>query len=92
MNHHIARWHSLGHRPADRAILDQMDEEMNDELKALIEESKRRVAAMTPDEVEAMLKTQREGYVRAEMSWPKPNFERVNGVKVYASYQDYCND
>lgn len=60
------------------------------ELLALIEESKRRVAAMTPDEVEAMLRVQRAGYARAEASWPKPKFEWVNGVKVYASYEDYC--
>jgi hypothetical protein len=61
-------------------------------LLALTEESKRRVAAMTPDELAAMHVEQRESFVRAEMSWPKPKFEWVNGVKVYASYEDYCND
>lgn len=62
------------------------------ELLRLIEENKRRVDAMTPDEVEAMLREQRDGYARAEASWPKPKFEWIDGVKVYASYEDYCND
>lgn len=61
-------------------------------LEKLIAESLQRVAAMTPEEREAMYTQQRKGYVRAEMSWPKPNFTWVNGVKVYASYEDYCND
>ncbi len=63
---------------------------MDDELKALIEESKRKLAAMTPAEREAMYARQREGYARAEASWPKPVYEWVGGVKVYASYEDYC--
>lgn len=65
---------------------------MSDELTALVEESKRRVAAMTPEAREAMYRQQREGYANAEASWPKPKYEWVNGVKVYASYADYCND
>lgn len=93
MNHHIARWqHYLTLSPADRAILDQMEEEMDDELKSLIEESKRRVAAMTPAEREAMFEAQRASWVRSVVYWPNPNFEWVNGVKVYASFEDYCND
>lgn len=39
-----------------------------------------------------MWKAQRDGYVRAEMSWPKAKFKWVNGVKVYDSFEDYCND
>lgn len=65
---------------------------MNKDLEDLIEESKRRVNAMTPDQIEAMLAEQRSGYAKAEASWPKPKFKWVNGVKVYASYEDYCND
>ena len=60
-------------------------------LLALIEESKRKVDAMTPEEKEAMFKAQRDGYVRAELSWPKPKFKYIHGVKVYESYGDYCN-
>ncbi len=60
------------------------------ELLRLLEESKRRVAAMTPEAREAMYAQQRAGYAKAEASWPKPKFEWVNGVKVYASYEDYC--
>lgn len=65
---------------------------MSDELTDLIEQSKRRVEAMTPEAREAMYRQQREGYAKSETSWPKPKFEWVNGVKVYASYEDYCND
>lgn len=63
---------------------------MDKDLEALIEDSKRKLAAMTPDEIEAMLREQRDGYAKAEASWPKAKFKWVNGVKVYASYDDYC--
>lgn len=46
---------------------------------------------MTPEEREAMHKAQRESFVRAEMGWPKPKFKMIDGVKVYDSYEDYCN-
>lgn len=61
-------------------------------LTKLIEESKQRVAAMSEDERNEMIRKQIEGVARAEASWPKPKFKWVNGVKVYASYEDYCND
>lgn len=61
------------------------------ELARLLAESKARVEAMTPEELETMLKAQRESWVRGEMGWPKPKFKWVNGVKVYDSYEDYCN-
>jgi hypothetical protein len=64
---------------------------MDPDLQRLLEESKRRVEAMTPDELEAMLKAQRESFVHGEMGWPKPKFHWENGVKVYESYEDYCN-
>lgn len=60
-------------------------------LEALIEQARRKVAKMSPDELAAMHRAQRESYVRAEMSWPAPKFKMVNGVKVYAGYEDYCN-
>lgn len=41
---------------------------------------------------EAMYAQQRESYAKAEASWPKPKFRWVEGVKVYDSYEDYCND
>ena len=62
------------------------------ELTKLIQESVAKFKAMTPEQQEAMMKIQREGYVKAEMSWPKPKYTWVNGVKVYDSYEDYCND
>ena len=62
------------------------------ELLRLLEESAKRVKAMSPEEKAEMIQKQREGYARAEASWPKPKFKWVNGVKVYDSYEDYCND
>lgn len=62
------------------------------ELLRLIEKSVQHVKAMSPEEREEMYRQQGKGYARAEASWPKPNFKWVNGVKVYASYTDYCND
>lgn len=64
---------------------------MNDELKRLLADAKAKVGAMSPAEVEAMVAAQRDGYARAEMSWPNPKFKMVDGVKVYDSYEDYCN-
>lgn len=65
---------------------------MTDELEKLIEESKAKLAAMTPGAREAMYAQQRDSYAKAEASWPKPKFRWVEGVKVYDSYEDYCND
>lgn len=65
---------------------------MSPELERLLVESRARVKAMTPAERESMMRKQRESWVRGEMGWPKPNFHFQNGVKVYKSYEDYCND
>lgn len=65
---------------------------MSAELTKLIEESKARVAAMSPDERADMCRKQAESWVRSIVDWPKPQYGWVNGVKVYASYADYCND
>lgn len=62
------------------------------ELERLLEESRKLVAAMTPEQREEMFRKQRESWVRGEMSWPKPKYKWINGVKVYDSYEDYCND
>ena len=62
------------------------------ELERLLKESAAKVRAMTPEAREAMYKQQRDGYVKAEMSWPKPKFKWINGVKVYDSWEDYIND
>lgn len=61
------------------------------ELLEKLRLSKERVEAMTPEEREEMRRQQRESWVRGEMGWPKPKFTYVDGVKVYASYEDYCN-
>lgn len=62
------------------------------ELDALLAASKAKVAAMSPEELEAMLVEQRKSWVRSIVDWPKPKFKWVNGVKVYESFEDYCND
>jgi len=62
------------------------------ELGALLIKARETVDAMSPDEIEAMLKIQRESVARAEASWPKAKFTMIDGVKTYASYEDYCND
>jgi hypothetical protein len=42
-----------------------------EELKVMIDAAQARFEAMSPEEQEAMMKQQREGYARAEMSWPR---------------------
>lgn len=65
---------------------------MSDELEALLKRSKEYMDAMTPEAREAMFRKQAEGWAKSEASWPKPKFKMINGVKVYDSYEDYCND
>lgn len=64
---------------------------MDDELTKLLKQSVAKVAAMSPDERDAMVKQQIAGVVAAEMSWPKPKFHWENGAKVYESFEDFCN-
>ena len=58
----------------------------------LLRKAAEAVAAMTPEEREEMLRKQRDSWARAEASWPKPKFKIVDGVKVYATWEDYCDD
>lgn len=62
------------------------------DLDELLKRGVEQVKAMTEDERRAMWREQVKGVVRAEMSWPKPKYKFINGVKVYESYEDYCND
>lgn len=64
---------------------------MKPELEKKIAEAKAAVEAMSSEEREAMMDAQRRSYVRGEMNWPKPKFKYADGVKVYESYEDYCN-
>lgn len=61
------------------------------DLDALLKRAAEHVKNMTPEQREAMFKAQRESFVRAEMNWPKPKLKMIDGVKVYESYEDYCN-
>lgn len=64
---------------------------MNPDIERLCRAAVAVVKAMTHEERERMFAQQRASWVRAEMSWPEPKFKYVNGVKVYESYEDYCN-
>lgn len=63
----------------------------DDELLALLKAAKHDVEAMSFDEYQDMLREQAKSWARAEMNWPAPRYKFVNGVKVYESYEDYCN-
>lgn len=65
---------------------------MREELERLLAKSKKHVDAMTPEQKREMLREQGESWARAEASWPQSKFHWENGVKVYHSYEDYCND
>jgi hypothetical protein len=61
------------------------------ELAELLTKAREIYDAMSPEEKRAAHEAQRQSWVRAEMSWPAPKFKWVDGVKVYDSYEDYCN-
>lgn len=64
---------------------------MGRELDELLKMARAQWDAMSPEEKDKMLRQQIEGVAKAEASWPKPKFKYINGVKVYDSYEDYCN-
>lgn len=66
--------------------------ENRERLEQLLKQNAEKVKAMSSAEREAMLKQQGASWARAEASWPKPKFKMADGVKVYESYEDYCND
>jgi hypothetical protein len=61
-------------------------------LEQLIKEAQAKFDALTPEQQAEHRRLQKESYVRAEMSWPKPKYHWENGIKVYHSFEDYCND
>lgn len=61
------------------------------DINKLLKAAAEKVATMTPQEREEMDKTQRESFARGETGWPAPKFKMIDGVKVYDSYEDYCN-
>ena len=68
---------------------------MTSDQTTLEEHIKQAVAkfnAMTPEQQAAMREAQRQSWVRSILNWPKPKYNLVNGIKVYNSYEDYCND
>lgn len=62
------------------------------DLQKMVDEAMAKFNALTPEQQAEHRRLQRESWVRAEMSWPKSNYHWENGVKVYHSYEDYCND
>lgn len=63
-----------------------------EELDKLVKESIARFNALPVEEQQKIRQQQRDGYVKAEMSWPKPKYHWENGIKVYDSLDDYYND
>jgi hypothetical protein len=61
------------------------------DLQKLIDEAMAKFDALSLEQQAHHRRRQRESCVRAEMSWPKPRYHWENGVKVYESYEDYCN-
>ena len=61
-------------------------------LDKLLKKAAADFSALSPEAQAAWLKQQRASWPKAEMSWPKAKFHWENGVKVYESYEDYCND
>lgn len=62
------------------------------DLDELLKKSKAYVDSLTPEQKREMICKQGESWAKAEASWPKPKFHFENGVTVYHSYEDYCND
>ena len=65
---------------------------MTESIDELLRRAAAEVKAMSPEVREEMFRRQRDSWVRAELNWPKPKFKMVDGVKVYDSYEDYCDD
>lgn len=65
---------------------------MTPELEALLKKARDWYANASQEEIDAMIAKQKASWVRAEMNWPKPKYHWENDVKVYDSYEDYCND
>lgn len=61
-------------------------------LDELLVAARKEFDAMTPEQRAEMLRKQGESVAKAEASWPKAKYKWVNGVKVYDSFEDYCND
>jgi hypothetical protein len=61
-------------------------------LQDLIKKSVKAYEALPSEEKEKMHQAQKESWVRGQIGWPKSKYRWENGVKVYASYEDYCND
>lgn len=58
----------------------------------MVDDAILRYNALSPEEKKKHDDAQRDSFVRSIIEWPKPNFHWENGVKVYHSYADYCND
>lgn len=78
--------------PVEPTRFDRLHIRDNPELTRLLRESVKKVEAMSPDELEEMLRKQRDGYVKAEMSWPRSRRHvDKHGNIVFESYEDFLN-
>ena len=62
------------------------------DLARLIQQAAAKYKALSPEQKAAHDAAQRASFVRSIVDWPKPKFRWENGVKVYDSFEDYCND
>ena len=65
---------------------------MSDDLQDLIRKACAAFDALPPHEQAEIRRQQRQSWVRGEMALEKPKYKWVDGVQVYDSYEDYCND
>ena len=61
------------------------------DLPTLLRDAIARFKHMPPVEQESILRAQRDSFVRAELSWPKPRRRIENGTIIYESLEDYRN-
>lgn len=66
--------------------------EAGDRMKAALSEALEWVRTLSDEDRERLMRAQQASYARSITDWPKSNFEWINGVKVYSTYEDYCND
>ena len=61
------------------------------EIEIKIQESLKWLNSLTDEERLAHFDKQRKSWIESEFSWLASKYKFVNGVKVYESYEDYCN-
>jgi hypothetical protein len=61
-------------------------------LEELLKQAQAKYDAMTHEQQVEIQEEQHQSFVRSIVNWPKSNYYWENGVEVYHSFEDYCND